>query len=110
MGWSVIAEKLVAFQSPVPFLLLFPAQVGLSALAILYVNLVFMFFSFGLDSAFIHRPQVDEFVQFTVRMHHRQAAPECNNAKQVEPKRVVLVVPGPNIDPERQQHHEQAEP
>lgn len=45
--------------------ILFPDEVGLSALAWLYVSLVFMLFNFGFDSAFIHRPEVDETVRRT---------------------------------------------
>ncbi len=51
--------------------LLFPADFGTNALALLYVNLVIMLFSFGYNSAFIHHPQVNEIIRktyFTLRM------------------------------------------
>lgn len=67
---SIITIILGFVRTTLVLRILFPEDVGLSASALLYVNLIFLIFTFGFDAAYIHRPQVDESVRrtyFTLR-------------------------------------------
>jgi len=68
---SVITVVLGFIRTTLLLRLLFPEDFGTNALALLYINMVFVLFSFGYNSAFIHHTDANEIVRktyFTLRM------------------------------------------
>lgn len=55
--------------------------------------------------------EIDEFVQFAVAAHHRQAAPEREYTEQVQPEGVVVArTPAAQVDPQGDQGDDQSKP